>query len=161
MQIYHTRDTAPYNATTGARHLWSVREELANGIRTTVIGIVNVNGNHWVTIVVDATWATIQYGDSLEGDNAEINAAVAWWVNVHIPHRFTHENLPITRQRDGHSCLIFAANAAGHFILPTQIPLLQAEAAAKERISMFIHVAQRDLELVSYFVTVIDIRRIN
>lgn len=150
VQIYRTRDAAPYNATTGARHLWSVGEELANGIRTTVVGIVNVNGNHWVAVVVDATWATIRYGDSLEGDNAEVKAAVAWWVNAHMPHKFSHENLPITRQRDSHSCLIFAANAAGHFILPTQMPLLQAQAAAKERISMFIRVAQRDLELVSY-----------
>ena len=58
--------------------------------------------------------------------------------------------LPITRQQDSHSCLIFAANVAGHFILPMQMPLLQAQAAAKERISMFIRVAQRDLELVSY-----------
>ena len=161
VQIYRARDAAPYSATTGARHLWSVGEELANGIRTTVVGLVNVDDNHWVAIVVDATWATIRYGDSLEGDNAEVKAAVAWWVNTHIPHRFSHENLPITRQRDGHSCLIFAANAAGHFILPTQIPLLRAEAAAKERISMFIHVAQRDLELVSYFVAVMKICRIN
>ena len=50
-----------------------------------------------------------------------------------MPHKFSHENLPITRQQDSHSCLIFAANAAGHFILPTQMPLLQAKAAAKER----------------------------
>ena len=35
-------------------------------------------------------------------------------------------------QRDGHSCLIFAANVARHFILPTQIPLLRAQAAAKK-----------------------------
>jgi hypothetical protein len=100
--------------------------------------------------VVDATWATIRYGDSLEGDNAEVKAAVAWWVNAHMLHKFSHENLPITHQRDSHSCLIFAANAAGHFILPMQMLLLQAQAAAKEQISMFIRVAQHDLELVSY-----------
>jgi hypothetical protein len=39
VQIYHTRDAIPYGATAGARHLWNVGEELANGIRTTVVGI--------------------------------------------------------------------------------------------------------------------------
>jgi len=124
------RNTTPYNAAAGARHLWNVGEELANGIRTTVVGIVNVNNNHWVAVVVDAIQSTIRYGDSLGGDDAEVKA--------------------ITRQRDSHSCLIFAVNAAKHFILPAQTPLLQFEAAAEARISMFMHVAQRDLKLVSY-----------
>jgi hypothetical protein len=107
---------------------------------------LNVNDNHWVAVAVNAAWATIQYGDSLEGDGAEVKAAVGWWVNAHILHRFSYENLPITRQRDSHSCLLFAANAIGHFILPAQILLLQADAAATsaERISTFVRVAQRD-----------------
>jgi hypothetical protein len=59
VQIYHTRNTNPYRPSAGVRHLWNVGEELANGIRTTVIVIANINGNHWVAVIVDATWATI------------------------------------------------------------------------------------------------------
>jgi len=59
LQIYHTRNTTPYNAVGGAHHLWNVGEELANGIQTTVVGIVNVNNNHWVVVVVDAAQSTI------------------------------------------------------------------------------------------------------
>jgi hypothetical protein len=159
VQIYRTRDATPYGAIAGprggsTRHLWNVREKLANGIRTTIVGIVNVDDNHWVAVVVNAARATIRYSDSLEGDGAKVKAAVGWWVNAHIPHRFSYKNLPITRQQDGHSCLLFAANGIGHFILPAQIPLLQADAAATsaERISMFMRVTQRDSELVSHYV---------
>ncbi|KAF8220355.1 hypothetical protein L208DRAFT_1054374, partial [Tricholoma matsutake] len=142
VQIYRTRNTTPYNAVGGAHHLRNVGEELANGIRTTLVGIVNVNNNHWVAVMVDAARSTIRYGDSLGGNDTEVKAAIAWWINTHISHEFAEEDLLITCQQDTHSCLIFAANAAGHFILPAQIPLLQPEAAAEERISMFIHVAQ-------------------
>ncbi|KAF8495278.1 hypothetical protein F5888DRAFT_1616082 [Russula emetica] len=150
VQIYHTRDTTPYSAAAGARHLWNVGEELANGIRTMVIGIVNINDNHWIAVVIDATWSTIRYGDSLGGKNVEVKAAIAWWIGTHMSRKFLEEDLPITRQQDNHSCLIFAINAAGHFILPEQMPLLRPEDAAKERISMFMQVAQHDLKLVSY-----------
>jgi hypothetical protein len=159
VQIYCTKDATPYGAIAGPRgggtcHLWNVGEELANGIQTTVVGIVNVDDNHWVAVVVDTVRATIQYGDSLEGDGAEVKAVVEWWVNAHILHRFSYENLPITHQRDGHLCLLFAANEIGHFILPAQIPLLQADAAttSAKRISMFVRVTQCDSELMSHYV---------
>jgi hypothetical protein len=150
VQIYHTKDMAPYSAAAGARHLWNVGEELANGIWSTVIGIVNINDNHWIVVVIDATWLTIRYRDSLGGKNTEVKAAIAWWISIHIPYQFSEVDLPTTRQQDNHSCLIFAINAAGHFILPEQIPLLQPEDAAEERISMFVQVAQRSVKLVSY-----------
>jgi hypothetical protein len=149
MQIYRTRDTMPYSAAAGARHLWSIGEELAKGIRTMLVGILNVNDSHWIAVAVDATRSTIRCGDSLGGGNNEVKAAIAWWISAHIPHKFSEEDLPITHQQDSHSCLIFAINAAGHFTLPEQIPLLRAEDAAKERISMFVQVAQCDVKLVS------------
>ena len=124
VQIYHTRNTTPYNDAGGARHLRNIGEELANGIWMTVVGIVNVNNNHWIAVVVNAARSMIRCGDSLGGDNTEIKAAIAWWINAHIPHEFTENDLPITRQQDTHSCLIFTVNAAGHFILPVRIPLL-------------------------------------
>lgn len=148
MQVYHARNDTPYSAGGGARRLWNVGEELANGIWTMVVGIVNVNDNHWIAVVIDTTQSIIRVGDSLGGENTEVRAAIAWWINTHIPHKFSQESLPTTRQQDTHSCLIFAANAAGHFILPVQIPLLQAQDGAKGRISAFLHVAQRDIKLV-------------
>jgi hypothetical protein len=125
VQIYCTRNTTPYSAAGGARHLWNVGEEQANSIQMTVVRIVNVNNNHWVAVMVDAAQLTIRYGDSLGGNDTKVKAAIAWWINTHIPHEFVEEDLPIVHQQDTHSCLIFAANMAGHFILPAQIPLLQ------------------------------------
>ena len=115
----------------------------------TVVGIVNFNDTHWIVVVVDTVSSTIWVGDSLGEANTGVWAAVAWWINAHIPHKFLQESLPMTHQQDNHSCLIFAANAAGHFILPAQIPLLWAEDGVKERISTFLHVAQCDIKLVS------------
>ncbi|KAH9997394.1 hypothetical protein BJV74DRAFT_768368, partial [Russula compacta] len=118
MQVYHARNNTPYSARGGAYHLWNVGEELANGTWTIVVGIVNVNDNYWIAVVVDATWSIIQVGDSLGGENTEVKVAVAWWINTHIPHKFSQESLLTTSRQDTHSCLIFAANAPGHFILP-------------------------------------------
>jgi Ulp1 family protease len=76
-------------------------EEFATGVYDVFATIVNINDNHWVSIVVDFKVSRFLYGDSMGGAIEEI---LMWWTYHHTGVTFMKTYFPITRQRDGFSC---------------------------------------------------------
>ncbi|KAF8060164.1 hypothetical protein FPV67DRAFT_1424127, partial [Lyophyllum atratum] len=151
LEVYRDRVGITYNAERrDTRHLWAVGEELAEGLRTRICGVMNTEESHWVSVAIDIAKLVIWYGDSLGGSNTEIHEALEWWIREHVRQEFRHKDLPITKQLDGHSCSVLAINASGHFCLPQRIPLLEPSNTVQERIALFVHVAKRDLDCVSH-----------
>ncbi len=105
IQMYRQRETAPYWESGSHKDIKGMGEEFASGRRTCMAGIANINGNHWVGIVIDMASSTVRYGDSLAGPTAvEVTDAIIWWLRQHIPSlTFTCDALPITPQTDGYS----------------------------------------------------------
>ena len=66
--------------------------------------------------------------------------ALIWWTHHHTGRHFMVANLPITRQRDGHSCGILAWNAIATYLFPKEYQLVDARRVADERLRMFLHI---------------------
>ena len=113
-------------------------QELATSILDMFITITNVRENHWVALVIDFKSSRILYGDSMGGTiDEDIKNALTWWIHHHTSRHFTSSYLPITRQRDGHSCGILAWIALATFLFPKTYSLMDAGAVADERLRMF------------------------
>ncbi|KAF8166377.1 hypothetical protein BJ912DRAFT_243100 [Pholiota molesta] len=121
-QMYRAHKSTPYGKDGTRRDVWGLGEELASRHRTVVAGVANVNGNHWVALLVDTANLTIKYGDSLKGaatgEAKGVIDAVAWWIESHISAVFKREALPITHQADGFSCGVLSIDAIRHAVLP-------------------------------------------
>jgi hypothetical protein len=92
-------------------------EKYANGTWKEAATIIIISGNHWVPIVIDFENALVRHGDSLGGQLSEDKkAAIEWWTFTHSGKKFTHQSLPIARQRDGFSCGLFAWNALATYL---------------------------------------------
>lgn len=89
----------------------------ANGTWKKAATITITGGNHWVKIILDFENASVQYGDSMGGQLAEdMRNAIDWWTFLHSGQKFAHQSLPITRQRDDHSCGLIAWNALAAYL---------------------------------------------
>ncbi|KAF5384182.1 hypothetical protein D9615_003148 [Tricholomella constricta] len=142
--LFRTRQRVPYGNNPGCRDLWATGSDLAIGDRTSIGGIANVNGDHWVAVIVDMTRLRILYGDSLGGRDAELLDAISWWIKLHTRQTLDHSDLRIAPQKDTYNCLIFASNALGHHYL--SLPLLSGtpnDANAK-RLVIFKRICARD-----------------
>ena len=136
---------------TEKRNAWLRRlgQELATGILKKLVTIVNIDHNHWVSIVIDAPSSRILYGDSFsEPIKHEIKAVLTWWTNHHTATDFQIHNLHMSRQKDGYSCGMFAWNAVAVHLLPETYSLMNSQAVADERLKMFHHVVERHNEKV-------------
>ena len=117
-------------------------QELSTGVYETLATITNIDKNHWVAVVLDFKGSRIRYGDSMGGSiNEDLEAVLTWWTHQHTGRHFMTSYLPITRQRDGHSCGILAWNALAVHILPTTYSLMDTKAVAAERLRMFLQIA--------------------
>ncbi|KDR65394.1 hypothetical protein GALMADRAFT_26651, partial [Galerina marginata CBS 339.88] len=139
----------PNQYTTATEYAW-LRErgqEFATGVLDTMVTIANIGDNHWIALVVDFKASKILYGDSMGGTIDEgIEEALTWWIGQHTGKRFTTAFLPITRQRDGHSCGILAWMALAVYLFPEKYSLVDASAVADERLKMFLRVSERHNE---------------
>lgn len=151
-QMYRQRETTPYWENGSRKDIKGMGEEFASGRRMRMAGIANINGNHWVGMVIDMASSTIRYGDSLAGPNAvEVTDTIIWWLRHHIPSlTFTCEGLPITPQNDGFSCGPLALNAIRHAVLPESPLIVPASSIAiwQARLSMFLDVTKLEAESV-------------
>jgi len=84
-----------------------------------VLGILNVNSNHWIAYVIDFAAETILFGDSLghDPDDSTVNAFLAW-IKAVIGKDFHIKKLTIAAQHDRFLCGILAFNALKHYIQP-------------------------------------------
>jgi hypothetical protein len=106
--------------------------------------VANVDGNHWIALMVDFQKKKVYYGNSLEHTiNKEIRAAYDWWLSMHNEDMFEWAQMEITRQQDSYSCGLFAVNALAHALDPRQFNLMDPEAVDAERINILYRVINR------------------
>jgi hypothetical protein len=92
VELYRDHEDKPYNKEmSGARHLWTIGEELASGTRDKLCGVVNIDNSHWVGVVIDAFRSLVLYGDSLGGSDLELKSAISWWIQCHTDRTFKHQ----------------------------------------------------------------------
>jgi len=118
---------------------------LITGIREQIGFLINLNRNHWVAVVLDFTSSTIWYGDSLALENKipnDISCVLDWWTHFHSGHIFEHKPLPISMQRDGHSCSLLLWNALVVFFSAGKHTLLDAGKAADGRLEVFLRIVE-------------------
>ncbi|KAH7903291.1 hypothetical protein BJ138DRAFT_977415, partial [Hygrophoropsis aurantiaca] len=131
------------------RQLWSVGEELSSGNCSRICGVVNINDSHWIALAIDFVGSTVYQGDSMGNiPYPELGAAVDWWIFMHAKRAFQHMKLAISRQQDMVSCGVFALNAVAHYVLPNSNPVLQHKDVDEARLSFFVRVVDRSLDLV-------------
>jgi len=113
-------------------HFWQVFGKRL-GPTSRVGGVFHVNGNHWVTAVVDIAMEELAYGDPLAIDGSpypEIKSALLWFISKHVtsfdPATTDDECLSCPAQSllsDWFNCGIFSHNSLLHAFLRN--PILQ------------------------------------
>ena len=114
-----------------------------------MVTLANIGGNHWIALILDFKASRILYGDSMGGTIDEgIEEALNWWISQHMGTQFTTSYLPITRQRDGHSCGILVWKALAAYLFPARYSLADGGAVGDERLKMLLRVLDRHNEKV-------------
>jgi Ulp1 family protease len=99
--------------------------------------VANVDGNHWVALLIDFRNHKVYYGDSMGGAiNEELKVAYDWWLSMHDEKMFKWVPMDITSQQDRYSCGVLAVNALAHFLEPRQFDLMGARTVDAERINI-------------------------
>ena len=125
-------------------------QDLATGIQDMLGTVANVNGNHWIALMIDFQQSSIYYGDSLGGTiNKELQAAYNWWLLMHNENAFEWVQMEVTKQQDMYSCGLLAVNALAHALDPRQFKLMNAKAVDAERINILCHIIDRHKKKVS------------
>jgi hypothetical protein len=97
-------------------------QALGTGAREQLVLIGNIDGNHWIALVMDFAQGTVFYGDSLGkkiSDN--LREVLDWWIHLHTGRLFDYRDLPIAHQQDGYSCGILAWHALVAFFFKGKI----------------------------------------
>lgn len=81
-------------------------EALANGEKTHLATIVNIDGSHWVSVVINSKNKQIYYGDSFQRTIPnDLKKVFNWWLGYHMSNTpFSYEPLPVSTQSDTFSC---------------------------------------------------------
>ncbi|KAH9932479.1 uncharacterized protein B0H18DRAFT_871225 [Fomitopsis serialis] len=147
---YASREHGEYEESRHFARVRGVGQALAEGRRSAVAFILNVNRNHWVAVIVDFCTSEILWGDPLgHPPSAADIEALDWWTALHSGYTFAHRTLMVTRQTDDFSCGLLAFGALAHYCLPEKYPLVAASEVADERLRMFLAIARRHLSEVS------------
>jgi hypothetical protein len=150
LEIYRHPDRDEHYAT-AKNNAWLRRwgQELGTGVLDKLVAIVNLDQNHWVSVVIDAPSSRILYGDSLgKPITREVKGVLTWWINHHTATNFQIDNLAITCQEDGWSCGMLAWNAIAAHVLPETYSLVNGQAVVDERLKMLLRVVERHNEMV-------------
>jgi Ulp1 family protease len=101
------------------------------GPKSRIGAIFHINGNHWVSTVVDVAMEELAYGDPMKGNqDTRIKAALLWFISKHVtsldPAAVDDDCLPCPSQSvtsDWFNCGVFSHNALSHCFLHE--PILQ------------------------------------
>lgn len=95
--------------------------------------IINVNENHWVSVIVAFDNEPFVYGDSLGGTpDAKLVSAFSRCISIHSGRDFRLLKLVVTKQLDGYSCDFLCFNALEHFFFLATFRLPTRERSTKE-----------------------------
>lgn len=132
---YYGNET--YLASKSYRTIRTHAQELATGVQNILGTVANVDGNHWIALMVDFRKRKVYYGNSLGGTIHEgLRVAYDWWFSMHNEKAFEWVPMKITKQRDRYSCGLLAVNALAHILDPKQFDLMDAKAVDAERINI-------------------------
>ncbi|KAK0237311.1 hypothetical protein EDD85DRAFT_790985 [Armillaria nabsnona] len=93
-------------------------------------------GNHWTSIVVDASEGRVYYADSFSSPlPAEAVDVLHWWLKRHGFDKFPVMQLPSTKQKDSYSCGILCIDAINHHFLPG-LPLISSSECSLGQLEM-------------------------
>ncbi len=154
MAAYAERDSGVYTSSKQFRRLRVIAESLASRERKQLATIINVNDNHWVSVVVDFENAVLFYADSMGAAlSSEVAAVLSWWTNLHSARDFAVLQMPVTKQDgyDSYSCGLLCYNALENFFFKQQAPLVDARAADEGRLEMFLRITKRRICSVSSY----------
>ena len=117
-------------------NLMNIENQIIQGEVDSVCGIINLNKNHWVSVIIDFQQCQILYGDSFHQPmpTRQRDACERWVKHLikrsrHLAGEVTVGVLATGVQKDGISCGLFALNSIahhhlGHPILPTDSAVL-------------------------------------
>ncbi|KAK7035033.1 hypothetical protein R3P38DRAFT_2518524, partial [Favolaschia claudopus] len=138
-----------YNGASRYQKLRELGEDSANGRVNELATVANVDGDHWIALIVNFELRVVHYYDSLERPiNAELQEAYSWWIHQHP--RNCWSSLPSLHQHDGHNCGLYAANRVAYYIDPNRYPLLDPMGCPEERLLMLGRILDRHESEVSY-----------
>jgi Ulp1 family protease catalytic subunit len=96
-----------------------IGDDLAAGISDQIAFLVNLDRNHWVSVIIDFRKQEILYGDSLgHAMTASTQRILTWWTRFHSNtiDNFTIKKLQITIQDDSFSCGLLAWNSLAVYL---------------------------------------------
>ncbi|KAF5343268.1 hypothetical protein D9758_016307 [Tetrapyrgos nigripes] len=126
------------------RWLHQIATKLTVGDKSLVGTLTNVNGNHWVAVVIDTTQEAIFHGDSMGHTiEDELEKALQWWTYEHFGVSFRVEDMAITAQNDSYLCGILAWGALEHFLLGDPECLMEGRQMDDCRLDAFLEVMER------------------
>jgi hypothetical protein len=116
-----------------------IGDDLMAGISDQITFLVNLNRNHWVSVIIDFRKQEILYGDSLGcAMSASTQNILIWWTQFHSNASFTIKKLPITLQDDSFSCGLLAWNSLAAYL--TGAKLLSVNEVAEGRLKVMLDI---------------------
>lgn len=123
---------------------------LATGSRNAIGMMINLDNEHWVSLVCNFQNETILYGDSLKRPMPDgVKEVIDWWTFNHAGKEFTHLDLDVPRQTDFHSCGLMAFYSLAVFLLPDTYHMIDPKDVDSERLKMLLRVINRHQDYVS------------
>ncbi|TFK73851.1 hypothetical protein BDN72DRAFT_760833, partial [Pluteus cervinus] len=140
---YHERDRYPVEST--FKWIRDHGTQLAQGKKTHLATIANLNNRHWVSYILDFTEQSVWYADSMGNQIPdELRTVLLWWIGVHTGRHFIFLELPVSIQLDGYSCGILSWDALRYKLSLSCARLTPASEALDERVAVF-------LRLIKYY----------
>jgi hypothetical protein len=123
---------------------------LERGHREYIVGALNINHNHWISVTVNLKDNIIYYGDPMHNECPSwLHVALDWWLAKHLPgSSFRMESLPSLVQEDSYSCGILMMNAVFHLFFPKEYPLLASDQVDSGRLMLFLEIMERHHRMV-------------
>jgi hypothetical protein len=137
-----------------------IGDDLAAGISDQIAFLINLDRNHWVSVIIDFRKQEILYGDSLgQVMSTSTQNVLTWWTQLHVNTRFTIKKLPITIQDDSFSCGLLAWNSLAAYLAGAK--LFSANEVAEERLKVMLdivheHESQKQASKISICLPVSD-----
>ena len=106
--------------------------------------MVNINGDHWVAIVLDFKQSLVWYGDLFGSMPVEqVTSVINWWTFHHTGREFAYRTMRMPAHKDGFSCGLLGTNGLGHFYMPEKYVLINVVNVDTEHVWMLLRVVQR------------------
>jgi hypothetical protein len=129
------------------KHYQWLREKgkaLANGQKTHLVTIINIDSSHWVAVIINSQNKQIYFGDSFRRTiPSDLKQVLNWWLGYHMNNTpFSYQSLPVSTQSDTFSCGILCWDGLCSFLLKSKPGLIDPTQALDERIQIFLRLVK-------------------